>query len=205
MNEPPEHSRSRACLACALPRESKALRPLLEDWAVDLITTGLGRKRTRSSLQQRFSTRIPSLFVFTGIAGALSPDLSMGQVVFPEKWILQNAQSFSVDRDLTRRLKSLDWRIAGSGLTVRRPVLRSQTRERLHRQTGALICDMEAAHALALALEFEVPTLALKVVSDTRESSLSEFWRHLDSNLERLQCELQRLFHDLKIPRRDRA
>jgi len=203
MNGPPEHRRTRVCLACALPRETKALRPLLENWAVDVITTGLGKKRTRSSLQQQFSVKIPSFLVFTGIAGALSPKLSMGQVVFPEEWTLETGESVSVDGDLKGRLQCLDWPIAGSGLTVRRPVLRSQTRERLHRQTGALICDMEAAHALAVARDFEIPALALKVVSDTRESSLTEFWRYLDSNLELLQCEVQRLFQDLQIPRRD--
>ncbi len=186
-------------MACALRQETEALQPLATNPAIDLITTGLGGRRAVSSLQRELPARAPSLLIFTGIAGALSPDLSMGQVVFPEEWILESGESFTGDQDLKSRLRSREWSITGSGLTVRRPVLRSQTRRRLHLQTGALICDMEAAHALAVAREFEVPALVLKVVSDTCESNLPEFWRHLKANLELLRSRVQRLLQDLEI------
>lgn len=91
----------------------------------------------------------------------------------------------------------MGWKIEGTGLTLRRPVLSARERLRLFRTTGALICDMETAAAFQEAAAADVPSLALKVVSDTAKSGLTGFWNHLETNLAVLVETLNRLIQDV--------
>jgi len=191
------------CLvACALGRESRALNFPAEHWQVRFITTGMGGSTTARRLRTELENFPPSMLIFTGVAGALSPELALGQVLLPRVWALEDGRRFVGSPQLLERLETSRALLTDLGLTVRRPVLRPQSRLRLHQETGAEICDMEAARALEIAQQFGVPALSIKVVSDTAESSLADFWRDLGQNLEQLSSRLDGLFGDLGIPRR---
>jgi nucleoside phosphorylase len=190
--------KNKLLIACALKRESTALQERLQVNCRFLVT-GLGARRTRKSLEETCQSEPPSLLIFTGTAGQLDPSLGMGQVIFPQKWCLEDGSCFSADVQLTSLLRDRDgWEIEGCGLTVSSAVLRAKSRLALYRKCGARICDMESAVALQVASRHGVPCLAPKIVSDTAQSGMSAFWKEFDSNMDQLAKYLDRLIAALE-------
>lgn len=183
-------------VACAMKKESKILRERLGTRCTHLVT-GLGMNRTRSALESYLRAQSPSILVFTGTAGQLDPGLTMGDVVFPERWCLQSGECFESDPALVAFLRKRGVRISGSGVTVRIPVIKKQDRERLHRSRGASICDMESAAVLELARRHGVRAVAPKVVSDTAETGILGFRREFETNVARLSEYLDGLLRNL--------
>jgi nucleoside phosphorylase len=177
-------------LACGLHKESKFLSPLFPHLAI--LTSGIGRRATRRRLEQRFrQTPRPRILLFTGTAGQLDSQLTMGSVLCPEEWVTEEGAVERVCPALIAVLAKRGRRIEGRGITVTCPVLRASARARLHADTGARICDMEAAEALSVAAAFGVPALAVKVVSDTGDAGPFAFWKHFDHNMQLLAVELR--------------
>ena len=192
-------TKDKLLIACALKRESNALQERLQ---VDcrFLVTGLGAHRTGNSLEEMCQSEPPSLLIFTGTAGQLDPSLEMGQVIFPQKWCLEDGSCFSADVQLTSQLRDRDgWEIEGCGLTVSTAVLRAKSRLALYRKSGARICDMESAVALEVASRHGVPCLAPKIVSDTAQSGIRAFWSEFDTNMDQLAKVLDRLIEDLRL------
>jgi nucleoside phosphorylase len=124
--------------------------------------------------------------IFTGTAGQLEPSIQMGEIVCPSSWVLSTGEEYEVARGVADRLRARGVEVSGRGLTVLRPVLRARSRVRCFKDTGARICDMEAAGALKIASLCGVPCIAPKVVSDTGDASFLAFWAHFDRNMTRL-------------------
>ena len=189
---------NRLLIGCALQKEVKVLQSRLGA-RVRYLATGLGGRRTAQCLTENFSGQArPDLFIFTGTAGQLRPSLGLGQVVFPEAWCREDGSQFSSDPSYVRILRNRKWDITGKGLTVRRPVLKPSTRQRLCQQWAALICDMESAWALETAGQFRVPSLGLKVVSDTANSGILSYWTQFGANMNALADSLETLLADLE-------
>lgn len=190
---PVGEGKSGLLIACALKKESSALRRRLQ-LDCQFLGTGLGAERTKRSLEIAFQSQLPSLFIFTGTAGQLDPSLKIGEVILPEEWCLEDGSCFRTDPGVRAMLKkSGDWGISGRGLTVSTPVLRGKSRLKLYRKYGARICDMESAIALQVAGQYAVPCLAPKIVSDTVDSGLSAFWKSFDRNMDELARYLENL------------
>ena len=180
-------------IACALKKESSALRGRL-GLDCQFLATGLGAGRTRRSLERRFESHAPSLFIFTGTAGQLDPALEMGQVILPQEWCLEDGSCFPMDAGIVSVLReSGNLRASGRGLTVSTPVVRAKSRRALYQRHGAHICDMESAVAVDLAHQHRVPCLAPKIVSDTAGSGLSAFWKSFDRNMDVLARYVEEL------------
>jgi len=191
---------SELLIACALKKEERGLSRILSTQH-RLLVTGLGVDRTLHTLERTFEEWKPSCLVFTGMAGQLDPSLELGEVVLPAEWELESGTRFSVDSELLGRLRSLNWEVAGKGLTVSAPVVSRKKRLQLHERTGARVCDMESAAAMMIAASYEIPCLAPKVVSDTADSGLLAFYRHFDRNIRSLAEYLIRLIEILEDTR----
>ena len=180
-------------IACALEKESSALRQRLK-LDCEFLVTGLGAARTRDALENHFRLHVPSLFVFTGNAGQLDPNLTVGQVIVPEKWCKEDGSCFSVDAGILSAFRDAgDTRIFGRGLTVSSPVVRAKARRALYHKFKARVCDMESAIALEVAREYSVPCLAPKIISDTADSGLSSFWTNFNQNMDILAQHIEDL------------
>jgi adenosylhomocysteine nucleosidase len=107
-----------------------------------------------------------------GIAGALSPDIAVGDVVIAERVVTAN-EAFETDAKWTARLAGAlpDARIGailGRGAIAESAEIKVTLRE----STGADAVDMESHLAARAAMEHGVPFAALRVISDAADHSL---------------------------------
>ncbi len=178
-------------IACALKQELVCLKERLRG-KVSFLVTGLGQ-RTQSALGPYLARHQPDLLIFTGTAGQLDPLLKLGQVLFPERWCFENGNCYQTDQRLVKRLRRAGWDVRGQGLTVSTPVISPPSRLRLFHQFGTQLCDMESAHALQVASQYGVPCLAPKVISDTSDQGLLDYWVGLEDNLKNLADYLREM------------
>lgn len=172
-------------IACALKKEAGAIRKVV-GFKYHVEVTGLGPDRTLKNLEEYFEQSKPSALIFTGVAGQLNPDLLMGQIVYPEAWRLESGTRFEVDENLRECLLAKGIPVTGTGITVRKPVVRKKNRLRMFRETEASICDMESAAAMMIAESYRIPGIAPKIISDTSESGMLDFYRHFDTNMKQM-------------------
>jgi adenosylhomocysteine nucleosidase len=107
-----------------------------------------------------------------GIAGALSPDLVVGDVVIAERVVTAN-EAFETDAKWTARLagalpNAQIGAILGRGAIAESVELKATLRE----STRADAVDMESHLAARAAMERGVPFAALRVISDTAYRTL---------------------------------
>jgi nucleoside phosphorylase len=191
-------------VACALEKEASALLDRLPQ--LPILATGLGARATRRVLERRFAEQSrPRLLLFTGTAGQLDPSVAMGDVICPERWLTEDGRRFESPGTLVANLRNRGWDVAGDGLTIARPVFRASSRRRKFEETGARICDMEAAAALDVATRYGVPALAPKVVSDTGDAGVAAYWTHFSANMMILADYLRRLWPTLLEALRNRG
>jgi len=192
-SRPAAESNARWLIACALSRETEALRLRLGN-RHRYLTTGLGARKTQATLEKTFGEAFPGCLLFTGTAGQLDPKTEIGEVVLPEEWCLEGGACHPVSRAPIAFLRRQGgWEISERGLTVPRPVLRRKSRIALYLKSGARVCDMESAAAVEVANRFGVGCLAPKVVSDTADSGLSAFWTGFDGHMDVLAGYLKKL------------
>ncbi len=107
-----------------------------------------------------------------GIAGALAPDLTVGDVIIAERVVTAN-QAFETDAKWTARLagalpNARIGAILGRGTIAESAELKATLRE----STGADAIDMESHLVARAAMERGVPFAALRVISDAADHLL---------------------------------
>ena len=193
---PPPYPIEQILIACALGRELDVLRGCLPA-NLQFLRTGLGWNRSRRRLEQKARQGRPAAIIFAGTAGQLGPDVELGAVIFPERWCFGDGRCYEQSSEMVPFLAARGFSAQGVGITLRSPVLQAGRRLRLHEESGALICDMESAGVLAAGQQLHIPTLALKVVSDTADSGIAGYWREFDANMECLDEYLSRMIRAL--------
>jgi nucleoside phosphorylase len=134
----------------ALEMEAKALKPVAGPVEIRII----GIRAVRLTMQM---VRSADGLILAGLAGALSPALCIGDIIFQK----------------TGDWPELPYR-AGAIHTVDRLITNPQEKARLFSQTGAEAVDMESAIVGRLATEAGVPLLILRAISDTSAQALPE-------------------------------
>ena len=107
-----------------------------------------------------------------GIAGALAPEMEVGDVVVAER-IVTACEAFETDAKWTARLAAsfpgaTIGAILGRGTIADTPDVKAL----LHDSTGAVAVDMESHLAADAALTRGLPFAALRVISDRADQSL---------------------------------
>ena len=164
-------------VAFARPEESRAFRRRFEGFRrgsgvvfargkighteVGVVHIGIGPAAAERTFRAVFEEGAWRLAVVAGFAGALSPKLSLGDIVLEE-----------ISSHSSRRIISADL-----------PVETTAAKRALHAQTGAQAVDMETDAVARVCAEKSVPVLAVRVISDAAETDLpvpfSE-WFHLE-------------------------
>jgi nucleoside phosphorylase len=189
-------------VACPMEREASALRGQLGNREV--ISTGVGIRRTLPALLKRFRHSKPELLIFTGSVSQLDLRLAMRDVVLPEAWVLENGPTFRSDVDLLTRLRSAGLQTVPKGLTTPKPVMKAEKRSQVYSTTGASVYDSVTAAVLRVTATEGVPCLTPKIVASTAKSGLMSFWGQVDRNLEPLAEYLETIFKILGSTDSDR-
>jgi len=164
----------------ALPEESKDLRRELRDVRhagrskagptlsgyvrgiqVVLCHTGMGQEEATRETRTLIGEHRPSLLISSGYAGALSPSLKVGDVVFDGRDTAHKGlDSFASG--------CFSGRIHTHGQALEHP----DEKAALGRQTGSLAVDMETAGIASVCAEIGVPVVGIRGISDAMDDPL---------------------------------
>lgn len=146
---------------------------------------GMGTEQAQKTLRSLDGMTDPDFVLIAGSAGALKPDLSIGDVFLPtavsgpegEHWLHPPSDSLKWTMGtLQQSDEDFEFR-SGPLVTRHEPVLEASDREELHEQTGALSVDMESASLVESLVESqETPPFwsVIRVISDTFEQESFE-------------------------------
>ncbi len=180
----PEPPRKRVAIVAALERE---VRPLIKNWRVRerdfdgrcfrffekddvvLVCGGIGAAAARRAAEAVIVLFAPSILYSAGFAGALDPQLKVGEVFCPKRVINAGDGSSIVLND-------------GKGVLVSfGAVADSGQKRKLRESFGAQAVDMEAAAVLRAAEARGIAFGAVKAISDDSEFDLPPTDRFVDA------------------------
>ncbi|MSR65631.1 MAG: hypothetical protein EXS18_07615 [Verrucomicrobiae bacterium] len=156
---------------CALPQEAKHLRNLasVQNGHTQLICSGVGPRNAERATRKLLAAFKPTLVISTGVAGALSPSLRIGDVIVAAEVVDDSSgQRFACTRHsaLSTQHSAL--------LSVSHMITSAAEKKTLGQKSGAIAVDMESAAIARLCLEHGVPFAAIRAISDTAEEVLPE-------------------------------
>jgi hopanoid-associated phosphorylase len=133
-----------------------------------LYVCGMGPEAAAAAAQILADKGVRALAVF-GVAGALDPRLSPGDLLCPQEVLAEDGRRYTVDSSWRARLgaslRDLDLR-GGSLLTVREPLLTPESKDQARLRFGACAVDMESAAVAEVAAARGLPLLVLRAISD---------------------------------------
>jgi adenosylhomocysteine nucleosidase len=150
-------------LVCfAVKEEAAPFKKLLGDSSeTKILITGIGEKNARRAFRDALESFTPSLVVTCGFAGALNPDLKIGDVIF-----------LTVDPGLDEVLVKLG-ASPSSFLCAPRIATTAAEKEKLRRETGASAVEMESGVINEICRERGILRHAtVRVISDTAHEDL---------------------------------
>lgn len=162
----------------AIPEELAGIRrSLAESASVVLTATGDGPKRAASGAATFLERHRPSAVLGAGLAGALSPGLSVGDIVASRRVRFEVGDAATPDPGLLERAIAAGARPA-TLVTVDRPVVSAAARAVLARtEVGGdpLAVDMESAAWAREAAVRGIPYLIVRAVTDSADEALPAF------------------------------
>src|SRR6266478_1883109 len=184
----------RIAIVAALERE---LRPLIQGWPATryqrqdhvftfyereyamVVCGGIGAESARRAAEGAIVHYSPELIISAGIAGALVPELHVGDTIFPATVI--DAQDGSRVETVIPDAP-LGHTAVGRTILVSYPEIASSAQKRrLAKSYGAHAVDMEAVAVARAAQAHNLPFLALKAISDELDFELPEMSRFIRS------------------------
>ena len=162
---------------------------------VMLVKSVVGPASAARRLAETTYPQMPQCVLSIGCAGALSPNLTIGDTVIAEKIVDDAAyeESFAPAPELTAiatlRCEELGFPFH-SGTTVSAPEVAAtvEAKQRLAAKHGAIAVDMETAQVAAWARKIGAPALALRTISDTASDCIPpEFENLVDRKTGRLR------------------
>lgn len=146
---------------------------------ISLIVSGEGRTNASKSAIQLLDTGVDGLMVI-GMAGALDPDLSPGDLVIPEVVMTETNQVYHCHSEWSTQLrdqinisnkKIVDYPLFTSDEVIVDALEKKQTYE----QFNTCAVDMESAAVVALANEREVPCLVIRTIIDPADYTFPDY------------------------------
>ena len=181
----PEPPKKKIAIVAALERE---VRPLVRDWRVSerqhdgrrfrffekddvvLVCGGIGAAPARRAAEAVIALFSPEMLYSVGFAGALDPQLKVGDVMLPRKVINATDGSSVTLSD-------------GDGVLVTfASVASREQKKKLRDSFGAQAVDMEAASVLRAADAHAIPFSAIKAISDEFDFDFPDTERFVDSD-----------------------
>ena len=131
---------------------------------------GIGYKPAERAAERLIQRGDIKLLISAGVAGALTPQAEIGQIMMPSTVI--DAATGTHYTTCSRRSEIL---VTGA------QVASADAKQQLRARTGADLVDMEAAAVAAVAAAHGLPFLAIKAISDTHDQPLPPLDRFVRS------------------------
>lgn len=164
--------------ACLIRRPGlQTLIPLSDERS--LFVSGTGAARARQGAECLLANGAEYLLSL-GTAGALAMEINAGDVIVPERVILDRDRHHDTDEAwrtvVVRGLLARGVPVHGGELLHATEIIRNTEDKRaLYQNTGAVAVDMESAAVLETASAAGVPSLVVRVVVDPADLSIPEF------------------------------
>ncbi len=134
---------------------------------IRLCLSGIVPDMAKERVERFLNSEKPDMMLCCGLAGALRPDIQVGDLV------VQSADpSLEEQAGLALRARGIPYHV-GPLVTVSAPVLAPAARRELAAKSGAIAVDMESQTIAALCRERGIPCMAMKGVSDGYEDDLT--------------------------------
>jgi adenosylhomocysteine nucleosidase len=153
-------------LVCfAVKEEAAAFKKLLPALAGDgnpeILVTGMGRKNSDRAISQRLSENPPVLVLTCGFAGALNPELKLGDVLFDA-----DAETGISELLQQARAKPAKFHCAPRVATT------VAEKTALRQSTGADAVEMESGVIREICRKKKIPSATIRVISDAAYDDL---------------------------------
>lgn len=159
------------------PPLHRVWRGHLQDSPTVLAVTGDGERNARRGIEAALVSFRPSRLLMIGVAGALTPDLGIGDVIAARRVVEVGGESRSPSSELVTRAVQAGIQ-PGTVVTTGRLAATAEAKARLAAHPGIdspAVVDLESAFYAQAADEAGVPWLVLRAVSDTATESLPTF------------------------------
>lgn len=151
-----------AFLVCFAVREEAAFAwPLIVKGGSERLVTGMGRRNASTHFEEALRRFSPERVLTCGFAGALNPEFKIGDVLFDEDF----------DAGMGKALLAAGAVPAKFHCSVRVAVTVGEKAE-LWRSTGADAVEMESAVIRSLCQSHRIPSVTVRVISDTAHQDL---------------------------------
>jgi adenosylhomocysteine nucleosidase len=165
----------------------KIFQGTLGDKEILLVQTGIGKERTEKALKVVLKNYHVTALISFGLAGGLSSELNVGDIVISSKLYSTDRQSFPYHSDtnlLSLALQNPRGDIVRMGKIVTTAQVASEPDEKrsLGLTYDADVVDMESYWIAKVADENKVPFLAIRGISDTYKEKLPPFEQLLEVN-----------------------
>jgi adenosylhomocysteine nucleosidase len=146
------------------------------DYAV-AVCSGMGAEYGRRAAEAVIRKYSPEILVSAGVAGALVPELHVGDTVFPA--IVIDASDGSRHESVIRDAALGKTPLARTILISSPNVAGSEQKKQLAKSYGAHVVDMEGASVARAAQIHNLPFLAVKAISDEVNFEVGELNRFI--------------------------
>ncbi len=178
-----------------------AVRGRLGSEEVLLMATGEGAVAAEKGLSALLSDRNIEALLVVGVAGAISPDLAVGDLVVVDSVRDERGEISLPDPSLLQRALALETVVRGGVVSVDRIVVEASAKQALWQSVGGgpfQVVDLESATYARLAAGKGIPYVVLRAVSDAASESLpldfNEF-RRPDGSINRGKVARHLIFH----------
>lgn len=156
--------------------------------SIVLVRSGVGQQRAEDATLQVIDRFQPSTLISIGYAGAVQPELNVGDLVIANSIIEEKEKGeYSPDSDWLSRAKNIPCLdgfkvVVGGLLTVDNVIHDSPSKQELGKNYSVQAVEMETSAIAKVAEEKDVPLLSLRVISDRLDQELLDSSSFLGSD-----------------------
>jgi adenosylhomocysteine nucleosidase len=137
---------------------------------IAIVEAGTGMERARRATLALCDAHQPDWIVSTGFAGALRPELNVGNIVVANEIVESTGPSLTID--LKMNSDPAQGLHVGRTLTVDHMVRTIVEKQELATQTGAIAVDMESSAVAKACRDNKVRFMAVRAISDDMSKDL---------------------------------
>ena len=137
---------------------------------VAVVECGMGYARARRATEALIEGHSPSWLLSCGFAGALQPQMKVGNIIVANEIVDQHGQQFSIDIKLAS--DAARGMYVGRVLTADEIVRTIAEKQALHDQYGAIAVDMESLAVAQVARDRHVRFMGVRAISDDMSADL---------------------------------